>query len=71
MNNIIYDAENMIGFSWDIAASIADDLKRGRIDDPEEMSISELLEELEQHNGLVICKWHPMGAWYVADLVEA
>lgn len=71
MNNIIITGDDIIGYSWDIAASIADDLKRGRIEDPEECLIDELLQDLQDHDGLVICHWHPSGAWYVADLVEA
>lgn len=64
-NDIIYDAEDIIGFSWDIAGHIKDD------PDFDDDLKQELLDELEQHDGLVICHACSMGGYDVCDLIEA
>jgi len=66
LNNVIYkDGEEIIGYSDDIIESLKEN---GEEDDE---ITSELIEMLQDYDyDLVICRWHPMGAWYVAKLVE-
>ena len=70
-NRIIFNDEDMIGYSWDIANyvrySVKHDVDR---DDEGEMELSNyLLEELAKHDDLVYCSYHPMGSWTVYELV--
>lgn len=67
--DIITKDDEIIGFADDIIFHIKDELNRGRIDDDE--LTRDLLTDLENHDGLVRCAYHPMGAWHIADLVEA
>lgn len=70
-NDVIFFDESIVGFADDIIFRIKDEQKRGRIDDDDEELTQDLLQELAQHDGLVICRYQQMGAWYVADLIEA
>lgn len=65
--DIIHDDVNIIGYSWDIADEIREEMENMDEDDKE--LFQELLDELEQHDGLVRCNYHPMGAYWVEDLV--
>lgn len=73
-DNIIFDNENMIGFSWDIERYIKFEMEYQKGNDPEDYECNEelftdLLNDLEDHDGLVKCSYHPMGAYFVEDLV--
>lgn len=68
-NDIIFDAEDIIGYSWDIKGHILKAMESDEFDDDD--LTHELLEDLEKHDGLVICHYHPMGAYWVNDLIEA
>ncbi len=70
--NIIFDAETIIGYSWDIERYVKYAIEHEyEPDDEDGIALEkELLEELEKHDGLVECWLHPMGAWSVTDLVR-
>ena len=64
---IIHDAETIIGYSWDIADEVMEEMED--MDEMDQELFQELLDELEQHDGLVRCNYHPMGAYWVEDLI--
>lgn len=73
---LMFDDENIIGYSWDIKEYLHEDMKT-RIDeldyDELESYISltlDLLRDLNEHDGLVLCEYHPMGAYTVFDLIK-
>ena len=62
---VIYDDEDIIGYSDEIIA----DLEENGEDDDE--LINELIEELKKYDyDLVICHYHPMGSYFVRRLIE-
>ena len=66
---LFYDDENIIGYSDDIIADIKENI--ADIDEDEREIFNELIEKLEKYdNELVICYYHPMGAYYVKRLKE-
>ena len=70
--NIIFDAETIIGYSWDIERYVKYAMEHEiSPDDEDALSLAqEELDELAKHDGLVECWYHPMGAWVVTDLVR-
>lgn len=67
---IIFDDENIIGRTTDIERYIKDTFDEDNefySPDWEELG-TELLEELDNHDGYVLCAYHPMGAYTVFDL---
>jgi len=69
MENIIFDDEKIIGYSWDIARYMQDEFDRTQDEDEKDL-FSDCLKELEKHDGLVICYYDAMGAYFVYDLIE-
>lgn len=67
MENIIFNDETMIGYVWDIKRYIENEQPK---DEDEKQIFNELLADLEQHDELVICYFHPMGSYIVNDLIE-
>lgn len=72
--NVIFNNENMIGFSWHIADYIRYEMDYQKDNDPDEYECNEelyedLLKDLDEHDGLVYVSYHPMGAYFVDDLV--
>lgn len=62
---LFYDDETIVGYSDDII----EDLKENG--DDEDESIQELIDDLSKYDyELVICRYHPMGAWFVSRLIE-
>ena len=73
---IIFDDENMIGFSWDIADYIRSEMDyqkqnpdNDENDEDNETLFTDLLNDLDEHDGLVYVSYHPMGSYFVDDLV--
>lgn len=64
-HKVFYDDEDIIGYSDEIIA----DLEENGEDEDE--LINELIEELKKYDyDLVICHYHPMGAYFVRRLIE-
>lgn len=70
-NNLIFDDEDIIGFSWDVAKYIKDVIENDCGDDDDREIFQDFLKDVEEHDGLVKCVYHPMGAYLVFDLVVA
>ena len=75
-DGVIFDDETLIGYSWDILKYIKMELVRmidhedfDNLEEFYEISI-DLMKQLQEHDGLVIVNYHPMGAYFVHDLVE-
>ena len=75
--NIIFDDENMIGFSWDIADYVRSEMEyqeqnpdNDENDEDNRTLFDDLLKQLDEHDGLVYVHYHPMGAYFVNDLIE-
>lgn len=64
---IIHDDENIIGYSWDIADEVREEMENMDEDDRE--LFQDLVDQLEEHDGLVFVSYHPMGAYIVEDLI--
>ena len=71
-----FDDENIIGYAFAIKEYLEKENEElvkhfGYDEDDGDILISkELIKELEKHDDLVKCCWHPMGAYYVVDLIE-
>lgn len=66
--SIIFDDENMIGESREIARYVRNQLQDEEIREEWGELGEELLEELKNHYGYVLVVYHPMGAHVVYDL---
>ena len=79
-DKIIFDDENLIGYSWDIFEYVSlektneilncngDKQKLEELKDYLDVN-RDLLVQLNEHDGLVLCEYHHMGAYVVFDLV--
>ena len=76
MGLYFFDDENIIGYSWAIQEYLEEEIEimiefNSDDDDTDILLTKELVEELEKHDGLVECSYHPMGAYTVYDLIHA
>lgn len=66
---VFYDDEDIIGYSNEIIADIKDNMSPEDLAEDELMQ--ELIAELEKYDyELVVCHYHPMGAYFIRKLVE-
>lgn len=68
MENVIMKDDEIIGYVEDIEDALKADMDEETDEEFEGMR-ADLLKELEKHDGLVRCWYHPMGSWVVYDLV--
>lgn len=69
MKKLFYDDENIIGYSDEIIKDIKENMKD--MDENDKEVFNELIEELERYDyELVVCYYHPMGAYHVSKLKE-
>ena len=74
MNRVIYDDENIIGFAQDIIDETKDLMIKAINDNDKDVRETfevsfDLIDQLESHIGeLVVCVYHPMGAYKVYEL---
>lgn len=66
--NVIYHGDDVIGYSWNIAHDVEKQIETA--DEDDKQILTELLKDLEEHDGLVIARLSPMGAYIVYDLCE-
>lgn len=77
MDLYFFDDEDIIGYSWAIKEYLEKEnetlIKEFHYDEDDNDIVlaKELIEELEKHDGLVECSYHPMGAYVVFDLIHA
>ena len=69
MARVFYDDESIVGYSEDI---IKDVMTIYDVNDEDELEMTAtLVYSLAKYdNELVICRYHPMGAWCIKRLVE-
>lgn len=65
---VIYYDESIIGDVQDIIEDVAEEVKRGSVDDLE--MTNDLFESLKGFSGVVECWYNPAGAWSVRNIKE-
>lgn len=66
---VFYDDEDIIGYSDDIIEDIIENTPADELAENE--VLQELIEQLKKFDwDLVVCHYHPMGAYFVRRLVE-